>query len=198
MIRKRCFAMLLSGVAFALPGCSAPGVAETVGELSARQVGSPGELHGALHLSRSNVTVAADRPGAVLRPLAKALPLSGGHNPVQSRRGRASYGQHHELLPGCSLKVDSAGDMITVTPVVRAGPSLNATYSLLIRKSGDSGASIRQTGAFSAEPNQTIILGASVLSIEPETRLNILFSVIRDDQEICRQTVSETELRSAE
>jgi len=88
--------------------------------------------------------------------------------------------------------------MITVTPVVRAGPSLNATYSLLIRKSGDSGASISQTGAFSADSIQTITLGAFLLSIEPETRFNILFSVIRDDQEICRQTVSEAELRSAE
>jgi|GEM_PF-3814148 len=198
MIRKRCFAMVLLGGAFALPGCSAPGVAETVGELSAQQVGSPGELHGALHLSRSNATAAGEGPGADLRPPAEALPLSGGHKPVQSRRGRASSGQHHELLTGCSLRVDSAGDMITVTPVVRAGPSLNAAYSLLIREAGDSGASIRQTGAFSAEANQTIILGASVLSIEPETRLSILFSVIRDDQEICRQTVSEAELRSAE
>lgn len=199
MIGQRCCRKALAGFVLVMPGCSAPLVAETVAELSAHGGVSAAESPGSLRLSRPDATVEADRPATDLRTLAAVLSLSGGHTPVQSRRELTSHGQYNELIKGCSLRIDLARDLITITPVVRAGAALSATYRLLIREADGSGASdIRQNGDFRAELNETIILGSSVLSIAPETRLSILFSVIKDDQEICRESVSEAGLGTGE
>ena len=197
MIGQRRCRKTLAGFVLVMPGCSAPLVAETVAELSAHGVVSAGESPGSLRLSGADATVKADRSAADLRSLAAALPVSGERTLVRSPGELTSHGQYNELIKGCSLSIELARDRITITPVVRAGPALSATYRLLIRAAGGGASDIRQNGDFRAELNETIILGSSVLSIAPETRLSIRFSVVKDDQEICRETLSEAGLGTA-
>lgn len=91
----------------------------------------------------------------------------------------------------CDIDVVRTANGIRITPVVRAGRSMDGEYSLVITKTGASGSSdISQGGPFDAARGERVRLGASEFSLERGASFRAVLKVRADGREICRDVRS--------
>lgn len=87
----------------------------------------------------------------------------------------------------CDIDVVRTAIGVRITPVVRAGRSMEGEYTLVITKTGAGGSSdISQGGPFDAARGERVSLGSSEFSLERGASFRAVLKVRADGHEICR------------